>query len=73
MFYSLSILDLVKGLNLVNKKGLTITFTKSSFGCMHYAVVDSSTTRVEFIIQKERDREKNGGNFSTWALNLGNE
>ena len=40
---------------------------------MHYAVVDSSTTRVAFIIQKERDREKNGGNFSTWALNLGNE
>ena len=33
MFYSLSRLDLVNRLNLVNKGGLKTKFTKSSLGC----------------------------------------
>ena len=33
IFYSLFRLDFVNRLNLVNKKGLTTMFTKSSLGC----------------------------------------
>ena len=51
IFYSLSRLDLVNRLNLVNKKGLTITFTKSSLGCTYILYYIPTSIKIILSVQ----------------------